>query len=250
MLKNNMRNIIVTGGASGLGRYFVEFYLSTGANVVSLDKTSEPLSELAKQYSNLLSIECDLTDVDELAIAFKNIENVFGIMNILINNAGVIHNEPLFSFFRKGSKRHAIESWQKVIDINLTAIFTTTNFFVEQLAMNRKPGVIVNISSVSAGGTAGQSAYSASKAGVDALTKTWSKELGPLGIRAISIAPGYIDSQAMHNAVPVDVLKEITDKTALRKVGNKDNILQAVNMAINNDFMTGNIIDVNGGFTA
>jgi 3-oxoacyl-[acyl-carrier protein] reductase len=244
-----VHNIIITGGGKGLGRHFVEYYLSTGANVVSLDKDPFALSELANQYKNLLSLKCDLTDDEQLANAFEKIKNTFGCMNILINNAGVIHNEPLFSFFRKGTKRHDVYAWKKIIDINLTSVFSTTNYFVEQLAMKRKQGVIINISSVSAKGTAGQSAYSASKAAIEALTKTWSKELGPIGIRAVSIAPGYIDSHAMHAAVPEDVLNEIVSNTSLRKLGNKYDILQAVDMAINNDFMTGNILEVDGGYS-
>lgn len=247
--ETNKLNIIITGGASGLGRHLVEYYLAQGSNVISLDLDSNLLSELERQNPNLRSITCDLTKQDQLTKAFKRIDAEFGTMNVLINNAGIIHNEPLFSFFKKGAKGHDIDSWQRVIDINLTAVFATSSFFVEQLAMKRQPGVIINVSSVSSKGTAGQSAYSASKAGVNALTKTWAKELGALGIRVVSVSPGYIDSDAMHAAVPEKIQREIIQNTALKKLGSKNNVLQAIDCAIHNDFMTGNIIDVDGGLT-
>lgn len=249
LMSNPPLNIIITGGASGLGRYLVEHYITQGCNVVSLDLMVDSLRELELKYDNFIALPCDLTQQSQIDKAFESIKEKFGVMNMLINNAGIIHNEPLFNFFGKDSKRHNIDAWKRVIDINLTSVFSTTNYFVEQLAMSRKKGVIINMSSVSSKGTAGQSAYSASKAGVNALTSTWAKELGVLGIRVISISPGYIDSDAMHAAVPDDIQKEIIQKTALRKLGHKENILQAVEAAIQNDFMTGNILDVDGGYT-
>jgi len=248
-MSNKQRTIIITGGANGIGRNITEHYLEKGDNVVSLDINSEPLATLAKGSPQLLSLTCDITNIHDLTQSFQSIEETYGYANILINNAGVIHNEPLFSFFRQGNKRHDLESWHKVINVNLTAAFAVTNFFVEKLAMKRKPGVIINISSVSAKGTAGQSAYAASKAALNALTSTWAKELGSLNIRAISISPGYIDSAAMHAAVPEEIQKEILRKTALKKLGHADNIIQTINLAIENDFMTGNIIDIDGGYT-
>lgn len=249
MSKTRPLNIIITGGASGLGRYLVEYFITQNCNVVSLDLTVDSLIELELEYDNFCALSCDLTQQSQLEQAFDSIKQKFGTMNVLINNAGVIHNEPLFNFFGKDSKRHNFDSWKKVIDINLTSVFLTTNYFVEQLAMQRKKGVVINMSSVCARGTAGQSAYSASKAGINALTKTWAKELGVLGIRVISISPGYIDSDSMHTAVSKEIQGDIIQKTALRKLGQKKDILQAVEAAIHNDFMTGNILDVDGGYT-
>jgi|TARA_R110000868_G_scaffold39435_4_gene137392 3-oxoacyl-[acyl-carrier protein] reductase len=247
--ENTDKTVIVTGGASGLGRYIVEYYLSQGAKVASFDLTPEPLAELALENANLLSLRCNITDNEELAQCFEAVESKWTFANVLINNAGIIHSEPLFSFLKPGNKRHNLEHWKKVLDINLTAAFCCAGYFAEQLAMQRKPGVIINISSVSAKGTAGQSAYGASKAGLNALTKIWANELGVLGIRVCSISPGYIDSDAMHAAVPKQIQQEIVNRTALRKLGTKSDVLQAIELVINNPFMTGNIVDVDGGYS-
>ncbi|WP_286233229.1 SDR family NAD(P)-dependent oxidoreductase [Thalassotalea sediminis] len=241
------KNIIITGGANGLGRHMVEYLLEKGSNVISLDINASQLSDLEKSHENLASIQCDITNTNSLLSAFEQIKEKFHYADVLINNAGIIHNEPLFNFFNKGERTHNISAWKRVIDINLTASFETASYFVEQLALKRKKGVIVNISSVSSTGTAGQSAYAASKAGLNALTKTWAKELGSLGIRTVSISPGYIDSEAMHQAVPKEIQKDILSKTALRKLGSKESIMQAVELAIYNEFMTGTVIEVDGG---
>lgn len=241
------KTIIITGGASGLGRVVLDHYLAAGHQVIALDLNVDPLETTQYQDLALLPLRCNITDPQQLTLAFARIKEVFGVADILINNAGIIHNEPLFNFFRQENKRHDIAAWDKVLNVNLTAAFLTTNFFVEQLAMARKTGVIINISSVSSKGTAGQSAYAASKAGLNALTKTWAKELGPLGIRAVSVSPGYIDSDSMHAAVSVGMKKEILSKVSLKKFGEADHILKAIDFAISNDYMTGNILDIDGG---
>ena len=105
------------------------------------------------------------------------------------------------------------------------------------------------MSSVSAQGTAGQGAYAASKAGLEALTRVWSKELGLLGIRCVAVAPGYIDTPSTHAAVAEGTLRSITDRVPLRRLGNLESILQAVRFAIENDYATGATIHVDGGLT-
>jgi 3-oxoacyl-[acyl-carrier protein] reductase len=109
--------------------------------------------------------------------------------------------------------------------------------------------VIVNMSSISARGNAGQSAYAAAKAGVEALTRSWAKELGPLGLRFVAVAPGFIDTPSTRAALSVEILEELKQKTPLRRLGEVANVALAVIYALENDLLTGTVLDVDGGLT-
>ena len=122
-----------------------------------------------------------------------------------------------------------------------------TSVVVEQMVMHRSKGVIVNISSISACGNEGQTAYSAAKAGVNAMTVTWSKELGPMGIRCNAISPGFIDTDSTHNALKEKIIAHIHSNTPLRRLGQVEEVSQAVASVIANDFINGVILNVDGG---
>ena len=110
-------------------------------------------------------------------------------------------------------------------------------------------GYIVNISSIAAGGNAGQSAYAAAKAGVTALGITWAKELGPLGIRSVVVAPGFIDTPSTRAGLTEDRLKALAGQTPLRRLGQAEDVVRAVVTAIENDYTTGTVLHVDGGLT-
>jgi 3-oxoacyl-[acyl-carrier protein] reductase len=107
--------------------------------------------------------------------------------------------------------------------------------------------VIVNISSVSAKGNAGQSAYSAAKAGLEALTKVWAKELAPLGIRCFAIAPGFCDTESTHKAISERMLQETVGRVPIKRLGTAQEIASFVIAGIENDFLNGKILEVDGG---
>ncbi|WP_281556641.1 SDR family NAD(P)-dependent oxidoreductase [Thalassomonas sp. RHCl1] len=234
------KKILITAAASDLGRHLTQYYLTRGAEVISLDMAVEPLQELKQAYSGLTCIPCDITQSKEISAAFAQIERQFGYADVLINNASITHNEPLFCFFRQGDRKHHLDAWQSVLDINLTAPFVISGYFVELLAAKSNPGVIVNISSAfpSQGGKGGQSAYAASKAGLHALSKSWSRELRPLGIRVVSIAPDDI------NFIVDEAKNSVTKETALRTLAGKEAVLDLVNLAINHELMNGKVIDL------
>ena len=106
---------------------------------------------------------------------------------------------------------------------------------------------VVTISSVSAGGNAGQSAYSAAKAGVNALTAVWAKELGPLGIRVVAVAPGFTETDSTKEAVSETTLREIVKKVPLRRLGRPEEIADGVLSVIRNDFFNGKVLELDGG---
>lgn len=236
---------IVTGGASGLGAEICSALLKEGFAVAIWDIA------LVKQYedsvdSNIYCCECDITKTEQIKIALDNTIQALGNVSILINNAGVIHNEPLVNLF-SAQRQHSISSWNKVMALNLTATFEVTSFVAEHMLQKRIKGLIINISSVSAKGNAGQSAYSATKAGVEAMSKVWAKELGPMGIRSLSIAPGFIETPSTKCALPKEKLEEIKSKTALNRLGLLTHISSTVIYAIKNDYLTNTTIEVDGG---
>ncbi len=237
---------VVTGGASGLGRVIAETLLQKGAQVVVLDIDQEALDGLKHDLPEVMVYACDLTQESEIAESVSAIMADFSKIDILVNNAGILYSEPLFSLMAK-ERRHSIEAWKKVLDINLTALFMMSSYTVEQMILQRNSGVIINISSISAKGNEGQSAYSAAKAGVESLTKVWAKELGRYGIRSVAVAPGFMDTESMHKVLNPRIVEEVKEEILLKKLGSPHDVANTVVMIIENDFVNNTVIEVDGG---
>lgn len=235
----------VTGGANGLGKSISQAILSEGGHVIILDHDSDSLN-LFKNESKILPILCDLTDERQITQALVEATSIFPKIHGLINNAGILYSEPLIKLTEKNA-RHSVEKWQRVIDINLKTPFIMASHFAEHMISKRIKGVIVNISSISAQGNIGQSAYSAAKAGLEAMTKVWAKELGVFGIRSFAIAPGFFDTASTVNIVKPNLLNDIKNKVPLKRLGRENEIAHAVISSINNDYINGTILEVNGG---
>jgi 3-oxoacyl-[acyl-carrier protein] reductase len=169
-------------------------------------------------------------------------------IDILINNAGVIYNEPLINI-TKTQRKHCYETYKKMMDINLNSVFLVSSNVVEQMVMKRTKGVVINISSICAEGNQGQTAYSAAKAGVNAFTKTWAKELGPFGIRVVAISPGFINTESTNRNIDEHTLNALTKRIPLRRLGMADDIAHAVLTAIQNQYINGCVMEVHGGLT-
>ncbi|MCK9472189.1 SDR family NAD(P)-dependent oxidoreductase [Sulfurimonas sp.] len=236
---------IVTGGASGLGKSIVNMLLKNSSKVVVFDINKEALDALENSES-LLKLACDITKEEEIAKAVEQTIQKFSKIDILVNNAGILYSEPLINIMLK-EKRHSIKKWQKVIDINLTAPFVLGSYVAEQMIMNRTKGVIVNISSISAKGNIGQSAYSAAKAGLESMTKVWAKELGSFGIRSVAIAPGFMDTESTHMAVTQDILEHIKSETPIKRLGKAEDIANTVKFVIENNHVNAKTLEIDGG---
>jgi 3-oxoacyl-[acyl-carrier protein] reductase len=238
---------IVTGGASGLGASITRALIDKNANVVVLDIDQDALENL-EDNERLLKIQFDITQKEKLSSVISLIIEKFSKIDILVNNAGILYSEPLINIMAT-EKRHGIENWQKVIDLNLTTPFILTSYVAEQMILKRTKGVIINISSISAKGNAGQSAYSAAKAGLEALTKVWAKELGAFSIRSVAVAPGFMDTLSTHSAISDDILEGVKKNIPLKKLGTPDCIASTVIFAIENDYISGKVISVDGGLS-
>jgi 3-oxoacyl-[acyl-carrier protein] reductase len=243
------KKAIVTGGVRGLGRAMVEKLIANGTAVTVFDLNAAGLDELRKQESLVNCVECDVSDYEQVIKATNEYHEQFGAVDVLINNAGILYSEPLIKVTSEGVARHDAAMWNKVLAADLSSVFYMTVCVVEKMITTRTRGVIVNISSVSASGNAGQSAYSAAKAGVNALTAVWAKELGLMGIRVIGVAPGFTDTDSTKEAVSEAALRETVKKVPLRRLGKPAEIADGVVSVIQNDFFNGKVLELDGGLT-
>ena len=241
------KKMLVTGGARGLGRCLVDKLAAKGAVVTVFDVSREALSELNAQLPDVNGVCCDVGNWDEVSAAMARYHQQSGAVDVLVNNAGILYSAPLVGLSPEGLVKHDIAMWGKVLATDLSSVFYMTVCAVETMIATRTRGVVVNISSVSASGNAGQSAYSAAKAGVNALTATWAKELGPMGIRVVGVAPGFTETESTKLAVSEGVLREIVRKVPLRRLGRASEIADGVLSVVENDFFNGKILELDGG---
>jgi 3-oxoacyl-[acyl-carrier protein] reductase len=249
-MKVDGASVLITGGARGIGRQLVEGFVRDGARVGVFELDEESCSALITAFGNTVSVwRCDVADPNSVDKAVREAADVGFQADVLINNAGIIHSEPLINLLARGDRTHSRDNWRKVMSVDLDSVFYVTSRVVDQMVARRCKGVVISISSVSAAGNAGQSAYSAAKAGVNALTRTWAKELGALGMRFAAIAPGFLDTESTRAALSEAVLTKLQQTISLRRLGTPESIYQTARHIVENDYLTGTVIDVNGGLS-
>lgn len=240
-------NILITGGASGLGKAMATYLAGKAANVIVVDRNAAMLEELQAEVPAIKCYTADLTDYAAVETLVANIFADYVKLNVLINNAGIIHSEPLVNILSREDIKHSLDNWHKTIDINLNAVFYVTSHVAAQMVKTRSKGVIINISSISSYGNMGQSAYSATKAALNALTVTWSKELGMFGIRSVAIAPGFIDTPSTQAALSEVKVKAYKSATPIGRLGKTEEVIHSIVYIIENDFYNGTILNLDGG---
>ncbi len=238
--------ILVTGGANGLGLSISYYLLNLGAKIVILDIDSNALDNLPKEIGYY---ETDVTNPTQVQSTIKKIIQKYHQIDVLINNAGNIFSKPLINIMEPNEIKHDYLSFRNSIKANLDSVFITTSVVAEQMVKSRLSGNIINISSISAYGNEGQTAYSAAKGGVNSMTVTWSKELARFGIRCNAVAPGFLDTNSTNSVLNESQLKYIKSNTPLKRLGEADEVAKAVTSILENDFLNGVILDVNGGLT-
>lgn len=243
--------IAVTGGARGLGYAIAERLGQQGAALALLDRSAEALdqavSTLKSQGIHAEAFVVNVADESSVITAFDDIAKRMGAISGCVNNAGITEDALLVKA-RDGQveKRMSLESWQKVLNVNLTGVFLCGREAATQIIKAGHEGVIVNISSISRAGNAGQSNYAAAKAGVHALTVTWGKELARYGIRTGTVAPGFIATEMTASMRP-DMLERITSSVPLKHLGEPDDIAKSVAFIFDNDYFSARIIECDGG---
>ena len=241
------REAVVTGGVKGLGRAVVEALAARGASITVLDLDAEGLERLAQEMPGVSTLQCDVSDERQVDEALAKFHARVRAAHILVNNAGIIHSAPLVRMGPAGIERYPTEMWNKVLASNLTSVFLVGSRIVERMVATRTRGVVVNISSISAVGNPGQTAYSAAKAGVESMTAAWSRELGIFGIRALAVAPGFVGTDSTRAALSESTIDDIVARVPLRRLAKPEEISSAVLFGIENDFVNGKTISVDGG---
>ncbi len=244
----NQANIIITGAGTGFGKAMALYFASKGAIIFGLDIDENSLSKLKEEGGEAIHIfKCNVANNTEVEKVVDDIFDGNEAANVLINNAGIMKNAPLVNLLNRPDSRHSIELWDRVIQVNQNAVFYMTRSVAAKMIWNRNKGVIINVSSIAAKGNAGQTAYAASKAALEAMSKVWAKELGGFGIRSVSIAPGFMNTLGTHDALEEKMLAKWIEKTPLSRTGEINEVVLATQFAIENDYFNGETLSVNGG---
>ena len=249
----NETRIIITGAASGMGRHFALSFCKDGAAVAAMDVNAEGLEVLATEATGLAGamhtyVGSVANEQDVIQTVTQASEDLSGI-NALVNNAGIFRDGLLVKKDRKTGevKKMSLKNWQAVIDVDLTGPFLMTREVCAQMLEKQiKPGVIVNISSVSRRGNMGQSNYSAAKAGLVADTRLWANELARYGIRVGAVAPGFVRTPILEGMRP-EMLEKMISNVPVRRLGEPEELYQGVKFIVQNEFFTARCLDLDGG---
>lgn len=235
---------IVTGGSRGIGKAIVESLARKNIKVIanynkSEDKAKKLQEDLKKENILIDIFKADVSKRKEIREMVDYTINKYGKIDILVNNAG-IDQEKMFQDITD-------EDWDNIVKVNLYSVFCTTQEAIKYM-LNQKDGCIINISSIyGINGGSCAVAYSATKAGIDGMTKALAKELGPSNIRVNSIAPGYINTD-MNQRYSDEEVKQIKEETPLVKIGKPEDIAKCIEWLVEDDFTTGQVISINGGW--
>ncbi len=241
------RVVVVTGGSRGLGAGIVRSYLGTGDRVATCARSSTPEVEAWQAdpaaADRFLFRKADLASPEEARDFVDAVVEEWGRIDVLVNNAGVARDGILGLF--------SDDDLDTVIDLNLKGTLYVTRQ-VSRRMLARRSGAIVNISSiVGLSGYRGLAVYSATKAALDGLTRALARELGSRGITVNSVAPGYLRTEMSHG-LDEDQMQQIVRRTPAGRLGEPDDIARVVQFltAPGNDYLTGQVIVVDGGLTA
>ena len=247
-MKLDQLKIIVTGGASGMGACFARHLHEAGARVAVGDVNEGLLSELPQGIARR---RLDVSKEDDVVSFVAWADEVLGGVNALVNNAGIIRDGLLVKKDKETGavKRFSTEDWNAVIGVNLTgATFMVREVVARMVEKGTKPGVIVNMSSISRHGNRGQSNYVAAKAALAANTLTWAREFAQYGIRVTGIAPGMVETP-MTKGMNQKARDAVVAQIPVGRIGTPDDLWVAVRFALECDYFNARTIDVDGGLS-
>jgi 3-oxoacyl-[acyl-carrier protein] reductase len=234
---------IITGGGSGLGESAAQLFAENGAkvviadyNIINANRVTAAINENGGEAMAIWLDVADRTSVDNMVF---HVKRLLGKIDILVNNAGITKDKTLLKM--------TDEQFDAVIATNLKGVFNCTQAVAPHM-VEQGFGRIINTSSVVRNGNVGQTNYSASKAAVVAMTKTWAKELGKKGINVNAVAPGFI-ATPMTKAMPAAVLKAMDEQVPLKRLGDPEDIANAYLYLASelSNYVNGTVLCVDGG---
>ena len=237
---------LVTGASSGIGRHFAALLAAAGAKVALAARRVDRLAELAGEIEaaggTSLPIACDVTKQQDIAAAITAAEERLGPLSILVNNAGIVVSKPLFE--------HSEADWDYVMDTNLKGAWLAAREFAHHLAGLKRPGRIINISSVLASRTIGRvPAYCTAKAGLTHLTHVLAMELARYGILVNALAPGYVETDFNRAFFQTEPGKALISRIPLKRLGQTKDLDGALLFLASpaSAYVTGAVLSVDGG---
>jgi 3-oxoacyl-[acyl-carrier protein] reductase len=243
------KTILVTGAGRGIGRAVAMHFARQGAQLALLDTNAADVGEtrtLCQQAgARAHTYIANTSREEDVSGALEQVSGDFGGLDGLVNNAGIVRDALLVKV-KDGAVagKMTLADWQAVIDVNLTGVFLCGREAAQR--MIRSGGVIVNISSVCRAGNAGQTNYSAAKAGVMAMTVAWAKELARFRIRVGAVAPGFVRTPMVESMKP-EALARMTAAIPLGRLGEPAEIAHAVAFIFENELFSGRCLEVDGG---
>ncbi len=232
--------IIVTGASGGIGNSIIKKLNDAGAIILASGTRIEKLQELKDKFNKLKYLKFDISQVDKIEEFIENASNELGGLDCIINNAGITQDNLAI--------RMGIDEWKKVIDVNLTSTFLMSKFAIKKMLKNKR-GKIINITSVVGHtGNLGQANYTASKAGIIAMSKSLAIEYAKKNININCISPGFIKT-AMTDKIDDKFKEIIISKIPSARLGEPEDIANAVLFLASNqsDYINGETLHVNGG---
>ena len=234
------KNVVITGASGGIGNSIIEKFNEAGANIIASGTKIEKLEELKNKFKNIKILKFDISQSEKIEEFIENATNELGGLDCIINNAGITQDNLAI--------RMSLEEWTNVININLTSTFLMSKFAIKKMLKNKK-GKIVNIASVVGHtGNLGQANYTASKAGIIAMSKSLALEYAKKNINVNCISPGFIKT-AMTDKIDEKFKEVIISKIPSGRLGSAEDIANAVLFlaSTKSDYINGETLHVNGG---
>lgn len=235
------KTIFVTGGSRGIGAAIVRRAAGKYNVCFTFNESKDSAEQLEKELGGLgvVAVQCDVRDEKSVKNAVEFARRRFGKIDILVNNAGISKSGLVIDLDEK--------TWDDVFNVNAKGVFLTSKAVLPDM-LSRGSGAIVNVSSIwGEQGASCEAAYSASKAAVEGFTKALAKEVAPMGVRVNAVAPGAVDTDMM-KCYTQDEIKAICDEIPLGRLARPEEIADAVLFLVENEYITGTVLSVNGGW--
>ena len=243
--------VVITGGARGLGLAIAEALAKKGAKLAIIDVDQPTLekscADLGAMTEEVQGYAVDITDEDMVESTFNYILEDFGRVNVLINNAGIL-SDGLLLKVKEGQllEKMSLDKFQAVTNVNVNGTFLCGREAALAMIASEQQGLIINMSSLARSGNIGQTNYAASKAAVASMSCGWAQELARYNIRSVAMAPGVMKTD-MTAAMKPQVLERLEQAIPSKRLGEPKEVASTIEFIIENDYINGRIIEVDGG---